>query len=153
MNAAALRGKVFSQQVVSIVMPIASKMNKPIVWFIATLTAIIGIYGFAREPLGFFNYLGWIIKGEIPSDSMPLWVTIGTFFIYLIIFLRPISSYGLFKLTLWGKYLAIGIFSIDFFIRLAGFINTITYYDRHPEMLKLYEEIKNLSKQMLKMAW
>jgi hypothetical protein len=51
-----------------------------------------------------------------------------------------IASYGLFKFQSWGRTLAIYVLSTDFLIRLAGFINMVTYHWRHPEMIQRYKE-------------
>lgn len=113
-----------------------------LIWIVAAFTALPGIYFILKDPVGLFVHLKWIISGEIPSETMPLWVTIATMFYYLVEILRPISGYGLFKLRVWGKNLAIGTLSLDLGIRVVGFINIWTYYDRHPEARKMFEELE-----------
>jgi len=123
-------------------MTMNSKYRIHLIWIIAAVTALPGIYYLIRDPSGIFVHLKWLIKGEIPSETMPLWVTIATFLMYLVEILRPISAYGLFKLRAWGKGLAIGTLSLDLSVRLVGFVNAWTYYDRHPEARKIIEELE-----------
>ena len=118
------------------------KSKKKLVWIIAAVTGIPGLYYLLRDPGGLFYHLQWLINGEIPSQTIPLWATILIFLLYLVFLLRPVSAYGLFKLRTWGKSLAIGTLCLDLIIRTIGFIHVWTYYDRHPEAMKLLEEFE-----------
>lgn len=124
------------------VMPMNSKYRIHLIWIVAAVTALPGVYYLIRDPTGIFVHLKWLIKGEIPSETMPPWVTIAAFLIYFVEILRPISAYGLLKLRAWGKGLAIGTLSLDLGIRAVGFVNAWTYYDRHPEARKIIEELE-----------
>ncbi len=116
--------------------------KKSLIWIIATVTLVPSLDSLLRDYRGIVHYFEWLINGEIPNEIMPLWLTIGTFFIYAVLLLRPISAYGLFRLSKWGKPLAIGTLILDFTIRLAGFINAWTYYYRNPEARKMLEEVE-----------
>ena len=119
------------------------KKKRIIIYVIAVITAIPGLYYLFSDPRGLYNYIKWVFNGEIPNKTMPLWITILTFFLYLVFILRPISAYGLLKLKTWGKKLTVGTLSLDFIIRIIGFIHIWTYYDRHPEARKVLEEFQN----------
>jgi hypothetical protein len=122
--------------------PMNSNYRIHLVWIVAAVTALPGIYYLIRDPSGIFIHIEWLINGEIPSETMPLWVTIATILMYFVLILRPISAYGLFKLRVWGKGLAIGTLCLDLGIRVMGFVNTWTYYDHHPEARKIIEELE-----------
>ena len=51
-----------------------------------------------------------------------------------VVILKLVSAYGLFRIRLWGRIVAIVVLSFDFLVRLAGAINTWTYNIRHPEL-------------------
>jgi hypothetical protein len=62
--------------------------------------------------------------------------------VYLIIIFKFIAAFGMFKLESWSRKLAISVLSVDFLLRLAGAINTLTWYLRHPEAQPISEIIQ-----------
>lgn len=51
----------------------------------------------------------------------------------LILFLKVISAYGIFRIKSWGRMIAFPVLAADILLRLYGMINIYTYHLRHPE--------------------
>ena len=79
-----------------------------------------------------------------PFRGFPFWVLPAGIIFDLILIFKLIASYGMFKLQSWGRILAIYVLSADFLLRLAAFINVLTYPSRHPEMIQRYNEMKSM---------
>jgi len=82
----------------------------------------------------------WIQEGN-PYKNFEFWVLPAVIIFDLILISKLIASYGMFKLQSWGRTLAIYVLSADFLISLAGFLNRVTYYWRHPEMIQRHKEM------------
>jgi len=117
-------------------------MKNIIIKVVGIITALPGIYYLISGSRVYLFYISETFKGNIQWEFINWWITTITLLMIFILVLRIVSGYGLFKLKTWGKKLAVGVLSIDFVIRFAGFINMWTYYDRHPEALQLLEEFK-----------
>jgi hypothetical protein len=70
-------------------------------------------------------------------------ITAITIVSFIIMILRIISGYGLYRLRTWGRNLVIGVLSLEFVIRVADFINAWTYSYRPTEARKLLEQIES----------
>lgn len=117
-------------------------MKNIIIKIIGVITALPGIYFLISGFQGHLFYISETFKGNIQSEYIPWWMTITSLLMIVILILRIVAGYGLFKLITWGKNLAIVVLSVELVIRFAGFINLWTYYDRHPEALLLREEFE-----------
>ena len=112
------------------------KMKKYIPKSIAITCTVIGLYILFTEIGG----LSRSVLDFIPGNTS-LGMSIVSIVFLVLLALRFISSYGLYRLTSWGKYLAIGTLGFDFLFRFAGFLNIWTYYFRYPEKKAQHEEI------------
>jgi hypothetical protein len=115
--------------------------TKSLIWLIASITAGSALYSDLPSHWRhwWYDFQLWI-QGGNPYKSFPFWVLPSVVFFDLILIFKLIASYGLFKFQSWGRTLAIYVLSTDFLIRLAGFINMVTYHWRHPEMIQRYKE-------------
>jgi hypothetical protein len=112
-----------------------------LIWGIASVTAGTALYRlFPTKWRHWWYTLQFWIQGDNPYQSLPFWILPGEIFFTLILIFKLIASYGMFRFQSWGRTLAIYVLSVDFIIRLAGFINGQTYYWRHPEMMQRYKE-------------
>jgi hypothetical protein len=117
--------------------------NKSLIWVIASVTAGTALYVILPTHWKYWwQMLQLWIQGDNPYRDFPFWVLpLGIVFDLILVF-KLIAAYGMFKLQHWGRALAIYVLSGDFLLRLAGFINSVTYHWRHPEMIERYNELK-----------
>jgi hypothetical protein len=119
--------------------------TKLLIWVIASVTAVTALYILLSSHWKYWWYMlqSWIQDGN-PFKNFPFWVLPAGIIFELILIFKLIASYGMFKLQSWGRTLAIYVLSADFLLRLAGFINVLTYPSRHPEMIQRYNEMKSM---------
>jgi hypothetical protein len=117
-----------------------------LIWGIASVTAGTALY--VLLPTHWKHWWRmlqlWIQGGSPPFKNFPFWVLPAGIIFDLVLIFKLIASYGMFKLQSWGRTLAIYVLSADFLLRLAGFINVVTYPSRHPEMIQRYNEMKSM---------
>jgi hypothetical protein len=119
-------------------------MNKTklLIWVIASVTAGTALYILLPTHWKYWwHTIQWWIQEGYPFKKFPFWVLPLGIIFDLILMLKLIASYGMFKLQSWGRTIAIYALSADFLLRLAGFINVHTYYWRHPEMVQRHKEM------------
>ena len=109
---------------------------------IAVISGVIGLYLLFKDFSGYYYSVLAILYGKMPFGTTCLFLIFS-----VIIVLRLVSSYGLYKLTNWGRNLSIGVLSFDFLWRLTGFINMWTYYIRYPEKRAIAEKMLEQLKQ------
>jgi len=119
--------------------------TKSLIWVIASFTAGTALYILLPSHWKHWWHMLqlWIQEGN-PFKSFPFWVLPAGIIFDLVLIFKLIASYGMFKLQSWGRTLAIYVLSVDFLLRLAGFINVLTYPSRHPEMIQRYNEMKSM---------
>jgi hypothetical protein len=119
--------------------------TKSLIWAIASVTAVTALYILLPSHWKHWWYTlqSWIQEGN-PYKNFPFWVLPAGIIFDLILIFKLIASCGMFKLQSWGRTHAIYVLSADFFLRLAGFINVLTYPSRHPEMIQRYNEMKSM---------
>jgi len=111
-----------------------------LIWGIASVTAVTALYRLFPQWRDWWYTLQLWIQGDNPYKSFPFWILPGEIFFTLILIFKLIASYGMFRFQSWGRTLAIYVLSVDFIIKLVGFINVQTYHWRHPEMIQRYNE-------------
>jgi hypothetical protein len=118
-------------------------MNKTrlLIWGIASVTAGTALYVLLPIWKHWWYILQFWIQGGNPYKDFPFWVLPGQVLLDLMLMLKLIASYGMFRFQSWARTLAIYVLSADFLLRLAGFINVHTYYWRHPEMVQRHKEM------------
>jgi hypothetical protein len=116
--------------------------TKSLIWVVASVTAGTALYILLPTHWRYWwDMLQLWMQGYSPYGDFPFWVLpLGIIFDLILVF-KLIASYGLFKLQRWGRTLAIYVLSVDFLLRLAGFINLYTYYWHHPEMVQRHKEM------------
>ncbi len=116
------------------------------IWVIASVTAVTALYILLPSHWKYWWYIlqSWIQNGN-PFKNLPFWLLPAGIIFELILIFKLVASYGMFKLQSWGRPFAIYVLSADFLLRLAGFINVLTYPSRHPEMIQRYNEMKSMS--------
>ncbi len=116
--------------------------SKFLIWLIASVTAGTALYDILPTYWQYWwHMLQLWIQGNNPYRDFPFWVLpVGIVFDLILVF-KLIAAYGMFKFKHWGRILAIYVLSADFLLRLAGFINRVTYYWRHPEMVQRHKEM------------
>jgi hypothetical protein len=116
--------------------------SKSLIWLIASLTAGTALYVILPTYWKYWwQMLQLWIQGDNPYRDFPFWVLpVGIVFDLILVF-KLIAAYGMFKFKHWGRTLAIYVLSGDFLLRLAGFINSVTYHWRHPEMVQRHKEM------------
>ncbi len=122
-------------------------MNKTrlLIWGIASATAGTALYILLPKHWRYWwDMLQFWIQGYHPYKNLPSWVFPGVILFDLILIFKLIASYGMCKFRSWGRTLAIYVLSADFLLRLAGFINMLTYPSRHPEIIQRYNETKSM---------
>ena len=119
--------------------------TKSLIWAIGSVTAVTALYILLPSHWKHWWYTlqSWIQEGN-PYKNFPFWVLPAGIIFDLILIFKLIASCGMFKLQSWGRALAIYVLSADFLLRLAGFINVLTYISRHPEMIQRYNEMKSM---------
>ena len=106
-------------------------MRKSLVKTIAAVCALIGIYFLVLNWRGYVWHLSELIKGQYPFVDHEIWMVVITIGATIILLLRPIAGYGLFKLKKWGKNLAVCVLATDFLGRpLFFFRASASYLDR-----------------------
>jgi len=109
---------------------------------IAILCGLIGLFylilNFKQHLYMFTN----IFSNKYPGVSLQILYVLISICSFLILILRPIASYGLFTLRIWGRNLTIGILSVDFVIRLLVILNVTTYSLRYPEISQKLAEMQ-----------
>lgn len=118
------------------------KMRNYILKSIAVISGVIGLYLLFKDFFGYYYSILAILSGKMPFGTTCLFLIFS-----VIIALRLVSSYGLYKLTNWGRNFSIGVLSFDFLWRLTGFINMWTYYIRYPEKRAIAEKLLEQLKQ------
>ena len=119
---------------------------KSLIWVIASVTAGTALYDLLPTHWRFWWYMlqSWI-QGGNPFKSFPFWVLPAAIILDLVLIFKLIASYGMFRLRVWGRTLAIYVLSADFLLRLVGFVNVLTYHSpRLPEMIYRYKELKSM---------
>ncbi len=116
--------------------PVMKMKSKFLIWMIAAVTAGAALY--IGLPI---NCTLWWQQLQLWIQDYPFWLISVAIISSLIPIFKLVAAYGLYKLRNWGRMLAIYTLSTDFLIRLAGFINQITYYWRHPEMVQRDKEL------------
>jgi hypothetical protein len=117
---------------------------KSLIWVIASVTAGTALYILL---LTHWTYWWHILQHWIQGTSLKnfqFWILAVSIIFDLVLIFKLIASYGMFKLKSWGRTLALYVLSVDFLIRLAGFINVLTYPRRHPEMIQRFNEMKSM---------
>ena len=122
-------------------------MRKLLVKTIAAVCALIGIYYLFLNWRGHVWYLSELYKGQYPFVDHDIWMVVITIGATIILLLRPIAGYALFRLKKWGKNLAVCVLATDFLIRGIGFIHTWTYSIRNPQQKKIAEEMLKSAKE------
>ena len=119
--------------------------TKSLIWVIASVTAGTALYILLPGHWKYWWYMlqSWIQDGN-PFRNFPFWVLPAGIIFDLVLIFKLIASYGMFKLQSWGRTLALYVLSVDFLLRLAGFINVLTYPSRHPEMIQRYNEMNSM---------
>jgi hypothetical protein len=119
------------------------KKSKLLIWVIASITAGTALYVILPTYWKYWwHMLQLWIHGDNPYRDFPFWVLpVGIVFDLILVF-KLIAAYGMFKLQHWARTLAIYVLSADFLLRLACFINRVTYHWRYPEMIQRYDELK-----------
>ncbi len=122
-----------------------TKKIRSLIRVIALVTAGTGLYILLPGHWKYWWHMlqSWILEGN-PFKNSPSWVLLVGIIFELVLIFKLIASYGLFKFQSWGRSLAIYVLSADFLLRLAGFINVLTYPSRHPEMIQRYNEWKSM---------
>ena len=120
-------------------------MTKSLIWVIASVTAVTALYILLPGHWKYWWHMlqSWIQDGN-PFKNVPFWVLPAGIIFELILIFKLIASYGMSKLQSWGRTLAICVLSADFLLRLAGFINVLTYPSRHPEMIQRYSKMESM---------
>ena len=119
--------------------------TKSLISVIASITAVTALYIMLPSHWKhWWHMLQFWIQGDSPFRGFPFWVLPAGIIFDLILIFKLIASCGMFKLQSWGRALAIYVLSADFLLRLAGFINVVTYPSRHPEMIQRYNEMKSM---------
>ncbi len=90
-----------------------------------------------------YTIQSWVQEGNL-YKNFPFWVLPTVIIFDLVLIFKLIASYGMFKFQSWGRTLGIYVLSADFLLRLAGFINVLTYPSRHPEMIQRYNEMQSM---------
>lgn len=114
---------------------------RSLIWGIASVTAGTALYTLLPTHWKYWwDILQLWIQQRNPYKSFPFWVLpVGIVFDFILLF-KLIAAYGMFKLQSWARTFAIYVLSVDFIIKLVGFINVQTYHWRHPEMIQRYNE-------------
>jgi hypothetical protein len=119
--------------------------TKSLISIIASIAAVTALYIMLPSHWKhWWHMLQLWIQGDSPFGGFPFWVLPAGIICDLILIFKLIASYGMFKLQPWGRILAIYVLSADFLLRLAGFINVLTYPSWHPEMIQRYNEMKSM---------
>lgn len=93
-----------------------------VVRIIAIVTAVIALYSLAGLLKVF-----WLESSYAPQgDAIPkiyVWNLVWTIWFALLLILKIISAYGLFRIHTWAWKLVITVFSVDFLSRLYGILS------------------------------
>ena len=108
--------------------------NQRTVRLIAILCGVIGIYNLIRNFRQHLYIFTGMFSDKWQGVDPQSWYIIIMISTLLVVILRPIAGFGLFKLKNWGKKLTIVVLSADFVIRAISFINLSTFAMRHPEI-------------------
>jgi hypothetical protein len=123
-------------------------MNKTklLIWVIALVNAGTALYVLLPTHWKHWWHMFQLwIREEGAFNNFPFWVLAAGIILDLILILKLIAAYGLFRFQAWGRALAIYVLTADFLFRLAGFINVLTYDWHHPEMIQRYNEMKSMT--------
>ena len=104
------------------------KKQKIILRIIALIIAVTALYHIMQKPLQ-----GWLNWWKLLFYWFQYSVVAHVLIFDLILFLKLISAYGIFKIRSWGRMIALPVLAADILFRLYGMINIYTYHLRHPE--------------------
>lgn len=108
--------------------------NLRTVRLIAILCGVIGIFYLIINSKQHLYIFTGMFSDKYQGVDPQIWFVIISICTLLILILRPITGFGLFKFKSWSRKLTIGVLSADFIIRAITFINFHTFSLRHPEI-------------------
>jgi len=123
-------------------------MNKTklLIWVIALVTGGTALYVLLPTHWKhWWHMLQLWVREEGAVNNFPFWVLTAGIILDLLLILKLVAAYGLFRLQAWGRALALYVLSAEFLFRLAGFINVLTYDWRYPEMIRRHNEMKSMT--------
>ena len=114
---------------------------------IAILCGVIGIFYLIKNYRQHLYIFSGMFSDKYQGVDPQIWFVIISICTLLILILRPIAGFGLFKLKNWGIKLTILVLSADFIIRALTFINFHTFSLRHPELHNEMNELLSSTKK------
>jgi hypothetical protein len=102
--------------------------QKKILRIIALIIVVTVFYHLTQRPLR-----AWLNWWKLLFYWFQYSVAAHVLIFDLILFLKLIAAYGIFKIKSWGRMIALPVLAVDILFRLYGMINIYSYHLRHPQ--------------------